>query len=56
MTPMRFDVAIVGAGPAGATAAIAAARYGLTVVICDENRTAGGQVWRAASPDPAFRP
>jgi len=47
---MAVDVAIVGAGPAGASAAIEAARLGLDVAIIDENCDAGGQVWRAASP------
>ena len=43
----RYDVLVVGAGPAGVNAAIAAARYGLSVAVVDENAAAGGQVWRA---------
>jgi thioredoxin reductase len=42
-----YDVAVVGAGPAGASAALAAARRGLKTVIIDEQPQAGGQVWRA---------
>ncbi len=43
---MTFDVAIIGAGPAGASAAIEAARRGLSVLLLDENDRGGGQVWR----------
>jgi thioredoxin reductase len=43
------DLAIVGAGPAGGAAAVAAARYGLDTVLLDEQPKAGGQVWRAPS-------
>lgn len=42
------DVLIVGAGPAGLTAAIYAIRYGLTVLVF-ENESAGGQV--ATTPE-----
>jgi thioredoxin reductase/bacterioferritin-associated ferredoxin len=45
----EFDLAIVGAGPAGGAAAQAAARYGLRTVLLDEQPKAGGQVWRASS-------
>ncbi|MFN0302399.1 MAG: 2Fe-2S iron-sulfur cluster-binding protein [Burkholderiales bacterium] len=44
-TPKRYDfcdVLIVGAGPSGLAAAIAAADAGATVVIVDENERAGG--------------
>src|SRR5260370_16263836 len=36
------DVLIVGAGPAGLAAALAASGSGARVVLCDENPTAGG--------------
>ena len=42
------DVIVLGAGPAGAAAAIEAARLGLSVVVIDEAREAGGQVYRIA--------
>ncbi|KVK93298.1 FAD/NAD(P)-binding oxidoreductase [Burkholderia territorii] len=53
---LSVDVAIVGAGPAGLSAARAAARSGATIAIVDDNPRAGGQIWRqaaAATPLPA---
>jgi thioredoxin reductase/bacterioferritin-associated ferredoxin len=44
---MRVDLAVVGAGPAGGTAALEAARHGLSVALIDESSAPGGQVWRA---------
>lgn len=41
-TDARYDVAIVGAGPAGLAAAVYAASEGLSVIVCDE-RAMGGQ-------------
>jgi sarcosine oxidase subunit alpha len=38
------DLLVVGAGPSGMTAALAAARAGLEVVLIDENRHAGGSL------------
>lgn len=43
------DVVVLGAGPAGANAALEAARYGLSVYLVDDAFAAGGQVWRAPS-------
>jgi NADPH-dependent 2,4-dienoyl-CoA reductase/sulfur reductase-like enzyme len=50
----EYDVAIVGAGPAGLAAASLCARSGLSTVIFDEQPSAGGQIYRAilASPLP----
>lgn len=42
----RVDLLIVGAGPAGMSAAIAAKAYGLDVLLVDEQATPGGQIWR----------
>jgi D-hydroxyproline dehydrogenase subunit alpha len=42
----RYDIAIVGAGPAGLAAALAAAGRNLRVVLIDAQADAGGQVWR----------
>jgi NADPH-dependent 2,4-dienoyl-CoA reductase/sulfur reductase-like enzyme len=42
-----FDVAIVGAGPAGMAAAIEIAEAGLSAVVLDEQSSPGGQVHRA---------
>ncbi|HSO48873.1 MAG TPA: FAD-dependent oxidoreductase, partial [Rhizobiaceae bacterium] len=38
------DVLVVGAGPAGLSAALGAARSGKRVIICDENAQAGGHL------------
>ncbi|WP_446742627.1 FAD/NAD(P)-dependent oxidoreductase [Silvibacterium acidisoli] len=43
---MRWDVLIVGAGPAGMAAAVAASRGRLRVAVLDDNAAAGGQIWR----------
>ena len=42
----RYDLIIVGAGPAGLSAAIVAAGYGLTVIVFDENARPGGQLFK----------
>ncbi len=44
---MSTDLIVLGAGPAGANAAIAAADSGLKVVLFEQQPAAGGQVWRA---------
>lgn len=44
-----FDVVVLGAGPAGANAALETARAGLKTLIVEEQHKAGGQVWRAKS-------
>ena len=40
------DLAVVGAGPAGLAAAVAAASGGLSVTVVDAGRQPGGQYWR----------
>ncbi len=53
LLPATCDVAIVGAGPAGMAAATLAASLGVDVVLLDEQRAPGGEVYRelaAASP------
>ena len=49
-------ILIVGAGPAGLSAALAAAPSGRSIVVLDDNPAPGGQVWRhgagAAPPGP----
>jgi thioredoxin reductase/bacterioferritin-associated ferredoxin len=42
-----FDVLVLGGGPAGVNAALAASAAGLKVALFDENPVAGGQVYRA---------
>lgn len=41
-----IDLLVIGAGPAGARAALRARACGLSVLLVDENHDAGGQVWR----------
>lgn len=41
-----YDIAILGAGPAGLSAALAAAECGQRVLIIDDNPLPGGQIWR----------
>lgn len=42
----RFDLIVVGAGPAGLSAAVEAARLGLKVIVFDENEKPGGQLFK----------
>ena len=48
---MDWDVCVVGAGPAGLSAATAIAERGVAVVVVDEQPRAGGQYYRQASAD-----
>lgn len=43
---MRYDVAIVGAGPAGMAAATRLRALGASVLVADEGAGPGGQIWR----------
>ena len=43
-----YDIVVVGTGPAGLTAATAAAEAGRRVAVLDENPLIGGQIWRAS--------
>lgn len=47
MSDERADVIVIGAGPAGSAAAMAAAGCGLATVVLDEAAQAGGQIYRA---------
>lgn len=51
------SVAVLGAGPAGLTAAVHAAEAGASVLLLDENPRPGGQIWRCdhatGAPPPA---
>ena len=44
--PTRCDLLIIGAGPAGMAAALAAAPSGQRIVVVDDNPLPGGQIWR----------
>lgn len=48
----RFDVLVVGAGPAGIAAAVRASESGMTVGLVDDNPAPGGQIWRRGAPQP----
>ena len=47
------DVLIIGGGPAGIAAAVAASRRGRGVTIADDNPAPGGQIWRGEFSAPA---
>jgi len=51
MTPKGRELVVVGAGPAGMAAALAAAAAGMTVTLVDEAPTAGGQYFRGRQND-----
>ena len=43
---LSADLLIIGAGPAGMAAALAAAPSGISIVLLDDNPLPGGQIWR----------
>jgi D-hydroxyproline dehydrogenase subunit alpha len=47
----RFDVLVIGGGPAGISAALSAAEHGKRVGIIDDNHSLGGQIWRGEATD-----
>ena len=46
METSHYDLIVVGAGPAGLSAAIEAARVGMKVIVFDENAKPGGQLFK----------
>jgi NADPH-dependent 2,4-dienoyl-CoA reductase/sulfur reductase-like enzyme len=44
------EIVVVGAGPAGISAAVEAARAGARVLLIDEGRAVGGQIYRQLAP------
>lgn len=48
-TVRKFDVLVVGGGPAGIAAANSAAKSGASVGIIDDNPSLGGQIWRGSA-------
>ena len=53
MTGEHARLVIIGAGPAGIAAALAAAREGMDVLVLDEQARVGGQITR--QPPGEFR-
>ncbi len=51
-----FDLLIIGAGPAGMAAAVAASSSGQRIALLDDNPATGGQIWRADIHAPAAQP
>jgi NADPH-dependent 2,4-dienoyl-CoA reductase/sulfur reductase-like enzyme len=50
-----IDIAVIGAGPAGMSAAIAARSAGLSVAVLDEQQASGGQIYRGVLATDARR-
>ncbi|MFE9811590.1 FAD-dependent oxidoreductase [Streptomyces sp. NPDC005548] len=50
MTEGRHHLAVIGAGPAGLAASLAAAARGIHVTLIDASATAGGQFYRRPAP------
>ena len=48
----RYDVAVIGAGPAGLAAAATCANAGLASVLFDEQASVGGQIYRGITETP----
>ena len=51
----RFDILVVGGGPAGMAAAAHAAEHGQRVGIIDDNTALGGQIWRGQAEPAASK-
>ena len=47
-----YDLIVVGAGPAGLSAASVAASLGLSTLLVDENGAVGGQIYRGITATP----
>jgi thioredoxin reductase len=51
-----FDIAIIGAGPGGMSAALEAAQQGASVAVLDRKATPGGQIYRDVTQSPLLDP
>jgi len=56
MTTQQYQVAVIGAGPAGLRAAITAAKAGLTTLLIDDQPAIGGQIYRGLVQNKAAAP
>ena len=45
----HYEIAIIGAGPAGMAAATVASELGANVILLDEQPHVGGQIYRAVT-------
>ena len=48
----RYDIVVVGAGPAGLAAATTSSELGASTLVLDENAGPGGQIYRAVTSTP----
>ncbi len=46
MKMKRYELIVIGAGPAGLSAAIEGAKVGMKVIVFDENTRPGGQLFK----------
>jgi len=51
-----YDIAIIGAGPAGMSAAVTATQAGASVVVLDDKPRSGGQIYRNVDASPLVHP
>ncbi|HET9742582.1 MAG TPA: FAD/NAD(P)-binding oxidoreductase [Terriglobales bacterium] len=55
MTSRRWEVVVVGAGPAGMAAAVSASQASASILLVDDNPESGGQIWRGGAQHAATR-
>ena len=56
MTDQHFQVAIIGAGPAGMAAACTTTKAGLHTIVIDDQKDSGGQVYRNLKANHSLSP
>jgi D-hydroxyproline dehydrogenase subunit alpha len=52
-THLHFEIVVIGGGPAGIAAAVAASKSGARVALVDDNPAVGGQIWRGEAQNGA---
>ena len=50
----RFDITVIGAGPAGVCAAVEAARCGMRVLLVENSTICGGMLKRGGLPNVGY--